>query len=42
MRPLGISGYQNSCGPGCGCDNDNTQDPEHSGSFFMPESEDEE
>lgn len=41
MRPLGIGGYQNSCGPGCGCDN-NSQDPEHSGSFFMPESEDEE
>ena len=37
MRPLGPGGYQSSCGPGCGCDNDNTQDPENSGSISLPE-----
>ena len=39
MRPLGNGGYQNSCAPGCGCDDD--LDLEESGSFFMPESDQE-
>ena len=38
MRPLGNGGYQNSCGPGCGCDDD-LEDLETSGSFFMPKND---
>lgn len=37
MRPLGNGGYQNSCGPGCGCDDD--LDLEDTGSISLPESE---
>ena len=36
MRPLGNGGYQNSCAPGCGCDDD-LEDLEETGSIFIGE-----
>lgn len=38
MSRLGDKSYA-TCSPGCGCD-DNLQDLEETGSFFMPENKD--